>query len=329
VSTPHGTSIRFKIKTLTRNSCAAKYKSNKALRGDNALFEQLSQALVYTSDEITTNLVLPLVAGSVSVQSDRAFVHHDTSGGRIKIYVPSDDRQRRACYRSQLPQLLTTILGVSANAAFNLSSIVTSTLQDLEDVLVEQDIPPVQWIDRPTIVVPDIADDERPVTPISVIGSNDTATLVGSQSRVVTPEATPARHDRTASAVDVGYSAETTPPAQYPDFIEQVVRSAQRAGYRNRGAEAAVANTPPRDEEYHHFDHQATFGIRSSANTFVHDRRIGAAGEAYVCVSYGPLDYLLICILGIRDAECPQFAQLHGSKLAQHHSWRTLAIYAL
>jgi hypothetical protein len=285
-------------KRLTSCSCAAKYKSSKALRRDCALYHQLSQALIHTTDDISTDLVITLGTNSVSVKSDRAFIHHNTSDGTVKIYVPKDERQRRACYRSQLPELLTNILGVSSIATFNISSIVTSTLGDLEDVLIEQDIPPVEWIERPVVVISEGVEEERLVSPASVVENDDTVTLVDLQTGLATSTATPIGHGRMVSAVDVEHSVGTTPPAHYPEFIEQVVRSAQRAGYRYRDAEVPVANTPPRDEEFRDFDHQATFGNRNR-NQFEHDRRIGAAGEAYVGVSFWtyqpPTDISLRC----------------------------------
>jgi hypothetical protein len=253
------------------NSCAAKYKSNKALRGDSGLHEQLYQATIHTTDTISTNLVLSVGADPISVPSDRAFIHHDTFNGKLKIYVPKDERKRRACYRSQLPDLLTSILGVGSNATFNVSSIITSTLRDLDEVLMEQDIPPVDWIRKPVIGTQDYVEDERPLSPASVTGNDDMTTLVGRMSRLATP--TP--YGRTAHVVNTD---ETKPPAQYPDFINRVVRSAQRAANKYLDPGAA---TLPHDDKVCDFDYEETFGNRKR-DAFVHDRRIGAAGEAYV-----------------------------------------------
>jgi hypothetical protein len=267
---------------LTENSCAAKYKSNRALRGDRALYEQLSKALIYTTDEISTNLVLPLAGGPVSVQSDRAVIYSDISDAKIKVYVPSEIGQRRACYRSQLPELLTNILGLSRAATFNVSSIIAFTLEELEDILVEQDIPPVEWINKPVIVIPELVEPRRPITPAPSVDDSDAATLVDPRSGLITPSATPPRYGRTVNVLEAREHVEATPPAQYPDFIDQVVRSAQRAGPRARNVSPTIADPAPEPEVYPQFDHQATFGTRDG-NAFVHDRRIGAAGEAYVC----------------------------------------------
>jgi hypothetical protein len=194
---------------LTRYSCAAKHKSKKALPGDHTLYEQLSQGIIYTTDKMSTNLVLPLLTGRVSVQSDRAVIHSDISAGKIQIYVPSDARQRKVCYRSQLPELLTSVLGVGQAATFNVASIIASTLEDLDDVLIEQDIPPVEWIDKPVVVIPKVVEPERPSTPSSFF---DVTTLVDPRSGLITPDATPKRCSRETTALDLRDFAETTLP---------------------------------------------------------------------------------------------------------------------
>lgn len=193
----------------------------------------------------------------------------------IRIYVPSGSQQRRICYRSQLLNVLTTILSTGRAAAFDVSTIVSAKLEELDEVLAEQDIPPVSWIDRPVMVVQYDPEDERPVTPASSDATGDSETLVP-HIGLATPGATPTRHGRAVPVVDVGFIAETTPPPQYPRLIEQVVRSAQRASHTHQYGRRMQSV-----ERVQVYDHHATFGSRER-NTFVHDRRIGAAGEGYV-----------------------------------------------
>ncbi len=52
----------------------------------------------------------------------------------------------------------------------------------------------------------------------------------------------------------------------------------------HRNVSDPVASIPPLEHAPVVFDHTATFGIRD-LNEFSHDRRIGAAGEAYVSSS--------------------------------------------
>ncbi|KAH6212673.1 hypothetical protein HBI42_148920 [Parastagonospora nodorum] len=261
--------------------CAAKYKSSKALRNDSALFEQISQAIIYTTDDITTNLVLSLPSRFISVESDRLAINHDLFDGQIEIYVPADEQQRRSCYRSQLPKVLATILKVPLIATFDISSIVSCSLLDLENVLIEQDISSVEWIEQPVIFIPDVVLEERPSTPALTIAESEAATLVNTGVGPITPEATPMRYRRSVSRLDPEDFIETAPPEQYPDLIEQVVGSARQAGHRYRNVEADEVYEPILRSQNREFDHSATFGVRSG-NGFIHDRRIGAAGEAYV-----------------------------------------------
>lgn len=308
------------LRLLIKCSCAAKFKSRKALRDDPKLFEQLGELWIYTTNEIRTNLVLPLKAGTLRVESDRSFIHHEFTTDCLDIYVPADLKERRACYRSQLPELLKDLLGVGPVATFNISSIVTSDLEDLEDILIEQDIPPVEWIEKPLLVIPYTVDDEPLRTPPSSADGSDTPAPATSRWETATPQATPTQQSREVSITNEENFVEIAPPRDYPDFIEQVVRSAQRAGYRHRGAQVPVANAPPDDNEEQYFDYLATFG-RRDGNAFVHDRLIGAAGEAYVCSTSHILTRLLTHSLGLRGAFCPRSARIYIGELAQHNTW--------
>ncbi|CAO2653065.1 Nn.00g024760.m01.CDS01 [Neocucurbitaria sp. VM-36] len=276
--------------------CAAKYKSIKALRDDKTLFDQLSNVRIYTTSEISTHLVLALRTGSLSVQSDRVFIHHEVVEDHIKIYVPAEERQRKTCYRSQLPELLASILGVDASAKFNISSIVISDLRDLDDVVREQDVPTVDWIEKPVFSTSEVSEDDHDgaPTPRSAFGDSDTGTFVNQESRPLTPR-TPSRHEneyqRTPSRANVQDMIRDATPAQYTRLIEQVVQSAQRANNQQLARNIDVARTAPLDEEGD-FDHVAIFGVREN-NEFAHDRRIGAVGEAFV--------FELLSALGLPD----------------------------
>lgn len=270
---------------LTKNSCAAKHKSRKAFHGDRKLFEQLTTIRVYTTDDMTTNLVLNLSSSTIKVQSERIAIHSEISEGMIKIYVPYKTQQRRICYRSQLPNLLTNILSTGPSANFDISTIISSSIEELEDVLVEQDIPPVSWVNKPMIVVPYGPEDDRPITPPAFHTGSDSATAF-SRSRPITPDATPTYHGRAVPTPDEEYIAEATPPPEYPVLIEQIVRSAQRTSRVRHNAEDIADQTTFADRA-RDYDHYATFGSRER-DPFVHDRRIGAAGEGYVSSSFLP-----------------------------------------
>jgi hypothetical protein len=250
-------------------SCAAKHKSRAALRGDLALFKLLSKVSVYTTSLISTELVLTLGSKMLRVPSNRASIYHEINGSILKIYVPSQKRQKQSCYRSQLPKLLSGILRLDQTATFDISTIMESRLRDLEDMLVEQDIPPVDWIEKPVIDLKDFPEDDDTSTPTV----SEADTLIGGMSRPFTPS-NPVSRGRDQSNY---YSpASYRPLHQYPKLIEQVTRCAERAGGKN---------IQPIEVACSRFNHEATFGSRE-ADQIAHDRRIGAAGEAYVSLPF-------------------------------------------
>lgn len=164
---------------------------------------------------------------------------------------------------------------------------MSCSLLDLENILIEQDISSVEWIERPVIVISDVTVEQRLSTPASKIAESETATLVNISVGPITPEETPIRYRRSVSREDPEVFVETAPPEQYPELIEQVVGSARQAGHRYRNAEADEVYQPipvPRGQTCG-FDHSATCGVRSG-NSFTHDRRIGVAGEADVCLFF-------------------------------------------
>jgi hypothetical protein len=276
--------------TLNVNSCAAKSKSSKALRDDRALYEQLSMASVFTTSQITTSLVYPRATGPLSIPSARSFVHHSVTHGNLQIYVPADASQRKACYRSQLPKLLATILDVDASGIFDVSRTLSADLRDMDEIMVEQDIKHVGWIAKPTLQIPHTDEEEPWVSAhashaassfdrVSTFDGNDTATLAYPLPGSSNPGTTLACYGRTIPEE----TFETISPSQYPELIEMVVRSAQRAGARYLGDEDEDEDEDEEDEDYQYFDYVRKFGSHEQ----IAWRRIGAAGEAYV--SYPPL----------------------------------------
>lgn len=227
-------------------------------------------------------------------QSDRPVLHHELSEGQLKIYVPNDQRTREACFRSQLPRFLTTYLGLTPTATLAVSEILRSDPIILENILSENDIPHVDWIEQSAIELPGPSERRGPSTPAPAVRHSDpsrTSTVPApapsrSSSSILTPNLTPGRSGALNSPLHVEGVLPSTPtlPRQYERLIEHVVQSAQRESYRQRpsGSNAApTRETPPRiSEPVYDFDHEATFGDRS-ADEMAHDRRIGAAGELY------------------------------------------------
>jgi hypothetical protein len=267
---------------LTQSSCAAKYKSVQALRGERELFEKLSTAVVLKAS-LSTQLVMKMKGNSpITVQSDRPFIHHEADGETLKLYVPEDRQQRRACYRSQLPKLLAEIMGIESSGHHAISVIMSSDLRSLDDVLIEQDIYSVSWMKKPIL---DISDDEDATvsTLTTPQGISSTSTRRRRTSLSSTNSDGPSSSEYTlvdprSSSPTEEAPIPTPPPPQYADFVEHVLRNARTARYANtsKSNRIPVSTTPPTV-----FDRTATFGNRTT-DQMTHDRRIGAAGEAFV-----------------------------------------------
>ncbi|ORY18241.1 hypothetical protein BCR34DRAFT_596464 [Clohesyomyces aquaticus] len=332
-------SRQFRDKAYALYCCAAKHKSPKAIPEERSLFDQLRETEIYTTDSVTTNLVLQLSAGPLKVLSDRIFLHHEVEE-RLKLYVPKDDQRRRACYRTQLPKLLTNIIGTQDAALHDISTIISSSITDLEDILVERDFHDISWIEKPVIELPERQDNEPPAdgqAHSSVFGPGDhrnsdtetrrsvarrTPSNEQAQSSVVGPVDhpdpdtvtsssagwtpvndrvhpsvagpddypnsgteigrsvagwTPAPSSQRSSRPSVAVGVEEIPNSwieQYRSLLDQLIRSAQVTKNLNHRFILAGGRT-----EY--FDTAATFGSRLR-DEFSYNRRVGAAGEAFI-----------------------------------------------
>jgi hypothetical protein len=306
----------IEINTMGR-SCAAKHKSVHALPGDRTLFAQLSAAIVLQAN-LSTQLVMDVENhpdSPMKAECNRPSIHYQAVENVLKLYVPKDRQQRRACYRSQLPKLLADIIGVDSSAHYDISVIMSSDLRSLDDVLIELDISSVSWIAKPER---DISDDDDSATSIqgtlqdssSRSASNSPSstenTLVEHRSNLRTPGSSASRsrfHLGIRDMDDVEDVEDddeafvpTPPPPQYHEFVEQVLRNARRSGYANTSNSNRIpisGSSPLNGPSPTAFDRTATFGDRT-ADQMKHDRRIGAAGEAFVSLTKWSSELLLI-----------------------------------
>ncbi|KAJ4360929.1 uncharacterized protein N0V89_001498 [Didymosphaeria variabile] len=281
----------FKSKAYALYCCAARYKSTKALRGDVVLFNHLSNARIYITDCISTDLVLELKNGPIKVRSDRLAVHHEFCSGQLNFYVPKDERQRKSCYRSQLPKLLASIMGVDLNATQAILQILSCNLLELDDILSEQDITTVDWIPKPTFRAP-ASPVFGPSSPNEPLTSPVSHNLEAFERATPTPSSSTTAVSRasTAGLGDLYEQIPRTPdtstsrPPLYETFVEEVVQSAFRARNRERRPSphpGAHRDASDNDLPAREYDHEETFGSRHTDER-AHDSRIGASGEAYV-----------------------------------------------
>ncbi|OAL53028.1 hypothetical protein IQ07DRAFT_585016 [Pyrenochaeta sp. DS3sAY3a] len=231
-----GLSQQLNVKAYALFCCAAKFKSQKALRGDRALFDQLSTATVLTTNDIRTNIVIQLGPRVITAENDRLFLHHTNIDQQLKIYVPADQEKRRQCYKYQMHILLASILGVYSTAQSNIQNILTSHIGDIDEVFQFQDIPSVDWVEKPVVVVPETQAIEPPmVTPVhspiaSVFNDSRAPTVVGDdiQSTGLADNELPR-----ATLVHGANAAEPNDLRAPTVIIEEVQTTARAGNYRD------------------------------------------------------------------------------------------------
>jgi hypothetical protein len=271
------------ISRLTLTSCAAKHKSRKALRDDRVLFDLLTRLDTYTTDTITTDIVLDLKDGPLIVPSDRPLIHHVIADGTLKMYVPQDMQGRRACRRSHLPRLLVNIIGSGPAAVYDVSSILSCGIDESNDILVERDITNVSWITRSDLDVRGLRANEKSMimedcaesdvtNAVPSVTRSEREARTSSASASLRPRATPVPvttiDDRVTHGSDVARLENQTTLAQQSQYRELLERLMAIA----HGTICDVIRT---------FDNRLTFGGQGT-DDFIYNRRIGAAGEAFV-----------------------------------------------
>jgi hypothetical protein len=228
------------------------------------------------------------------------YLHFEILNGQLKLYVPNDRIQQKACYRSQLPTLFREILGISSPAAdFPISLILSNDIEVLDDLMQESDISPVPWITKPLrdVASPQIeyrstsgaagstpsSGEVSPRVPLFVTPSG-TTNLFGQSSGTATLYNDSLSHPRWRIDSGIGTPAATN---QYRDLLNHIIA---RVNGSNCEDEVGVWNLsemgdalPRSGEAGQIFDRDATFGVRDS-DQMAHDRKIGSAGELYVGV---------------------------------------------
>ena len=148
---------------------------------------------LYTTDKISTNIVLRLKSGQITQKSDRTYLHSETVDGKLKVVVPRDSIQQETCYRSQLPNIFREILGIKSHAStFPIFLVLSSNLEMVDDLMREQDISPTPWITKPPIEI---------ACPQNEQSSSSSDIISAPNSRVESPRAfSLLTHSRTTSS---------------------------------------------------------------------------------------------------------------------------------
>ena len=288
------------ITSLTRHSCAASFKSLKALHGDRFLFESLCQLRLYLTDDISSVLVLQQERTLLKVPSERVYVHLTVEDGGIKLYLPRDNRQRRRCEISQMPKIFCQILGIEDPAAtHSVSQILDCKRSQLQDLMEIIDISTVSWIAIPADMKSSEAEGSSllesvsPSVPATFSPSEMLATgttlyprHTGDVDNYVPEEPAVLQRSPTPSAIPVPLQHSSEVIDNYRQLLHLVIQKA-RHGQSNLNAGTfdmtALGDSLPHEDGSinHSFDNDTIFG-RRELNPLAHDRKIGAAGELFV-----------------------------------------------
>ena len=288
------------ITSLTRHSCAASFKSLKALHGDRFLFESLCQLRLYLTDDISSVLVLQQERTLLKVPSERVYVHLTVEDGDIKLYLPRDNRQRRRCEISQMPKIFCQILGIEDPAAtHSVSQILDCKRSQLQDLMEIIDISTVSWIAIPADMKRSEAEGSSllesvsPSVPAtfspSVMPATGTTLYprhTGDVDNYVPEEPAVLQRSLTPSAIPVPLQHSSAVIDNYRQLLHLVIQKARR-GQSNLNAGTfdmtALGDSLPHEDGQinHSYENDTTFGQRH-LNPLAHDRKIGAAGELFV-----------------------------------------------
>ena len=201
-----------------------------------------------------TTLVLQLQDRTLEVHSDRLGLQHALFNDELRVYIPEDPRQQRTCRRSQLPGMLAIITGCNPAANDDFSAILSSPIEDLDSDTLGGN----EDLHRTDSV---LSNEHTAIDELTVQSASSRQRVVSvGPGRLSNDYVTAESEFEEAVALRMG---------QYCKLLDQLVACAY--GREN------ITN--------HRFCSSTTFGYPGVDN-FEYNRRIGAAGEAYVRLSH-------------------------------------------
>jgi hypothetical protein len=269
--------------------------------------KSLLKAEVYVCSEIYTELTITQFDGAITVRNDRAVVECNLSSGSLSLYVPSDRNGLQSCYETEMPgKIANEVLGIEDRGA---SKIVLRLLndpsRDTDDIMRDEDIPDVAWIEKPPIVVQRPPTERTPSTtttsqsmiepatdtmveqlPLTTATATNMAVTV---RETMTSAQAPRRPLVFAQPVPIVTNLEEEAPwrrvarsEQYRKVLEEVTRQARRLPRDSEAdLELGAINEAIGDLSLSiNYADLTTAFIGQS--TFENNARIGAAGELFV-----------------------------------------------
>ncbi|KIW28150.1 uncharacterized protein PV07_07832 [Cladophialophora immunda] len=115
---------------------------------DDSTHSKLLGIEVYTCAELQTMLTLHYGNEPLDpIQSDRIQPMFTEVNDGIQIYLPTQMSELRRCYMVELPESMLKLLGIEDQRAGHcLYFLLTEKLENLHDVLKQQDIPELTWL---------------------------------------------------------------------------------------------------------------------------------------------------------------------------------------
>ncbi|KIX03638.1 uncharacterized protein Z518_07191 [Rhinocladiella mackenziei CBS 650.93] len=184
VSTPSDTLMaQFHECAYPISCCAISHRSALFSNQSRLLYDALANAIIHTSSEMFTYLVVTQDEHPVKVPTSRPSLIPKYEHNRLEITLPAEERATRQCMRSQLPGYIAAeLLNIfDSRAEKQIYRILNELETGTDDILFEEGISRVSWLPEtrrpaptPPLIAPqtsDLADDE-PNLPTDPIQTN-------------------------------------------------------------------------------------------------------------------------------------------------------------
>jgi hypothetical protein len=297
-------------------SIAATFNSPRYQADPLALYELLQTASVEATDGIVSILRISQDGKVADVEELIGKLHISEEASRLSIYVPRDRKAQELCFCDLLPRQLvdwlmrnptTQILDKIENHAINVMSMLLNIHPSAADlVLGRQGIIEIDIPNEDPDVVPEtpLESPQSPHTTASqdlTQSRNDAAPSYSQDSmsqrttwdQVIVRQTETRPHSPTTSysRPTLMYSPSThssEDSMQYRSLIDNVLVAARRAIFPSSGTfdMSGLNEALPAEESRHIYDSFDGVGVRGafrSDSQIERDRKIGAAGELYVC----------------------------------------------
>ena len=292
--------------------CARHFESPQAECGDHELPRRLNNVTVFQSNEVTSTVSIELDGRVLAKQTTSGTIHLEDDGDSgLKIYVPNNGTAREICYNKKLPERLVTHWCITDGAAVMvIGNVLNMSIGALSVILSEHGIPEMPDVQQFLDASFDQGEEGNYTTmetqapwhtygrslssstrnldsSYSSYAATDAASSMFTQSRAITPESrntsVSARRQRSGSRTPVLAAQQALIEvneyniSEYRNLLDWVINASRRARFPSKFDFQASNNSVSVSTNF-----DTVFGIRSQG-TMAHDKRIGAAGELFVC----------------------------------------------